>query len=130
VSDINKIIEDQKRKLEAKLALNSGSNLRALLDDFRHEGNTYHAKIERYEEKIKEYKARISVIGATITDILDKAIEAKILEALKNAPQGMSLIEISDLTHISFASVANWVENNGATVKTEGKRMGKRVFLV
>ena len=31
MSDINKIIEDQKRELEAKLALISGNNLSALM---------------------------------------------------------------------------------------------------
>ena len=53
----------------------------------------------------------------------------KILEALKNAPQGISQIQISKSTGISYASVVNWIKDNAAKVKTEDERKGKRVSL-
>jgi len=57
-------------------------------------------------------------------------IDAKILEALKNAPQGISQIDISNSTGVTYASVVNWLKENAAKVRTEGERKGKRVFLV
>ena len=57
-------------------------------------------------------------------------IDAKILEVLKNAPQGLSQIAISEVTGVSYASVVNWLKENGAKVRTEGERKGKRVFLI
>ena len=45
---------------------------------------------------------------------------AKMLEALKNAPQGISQIQISKSTGISYASVVNWIKDNAAKVRTEG----------
>ena len=51
MSEINKIIEDQKRELEAKLALISGNNLSALM-----------AERKGYEAKIAEVDAKIQLI--------------------------------------------------------------------
>jgi DNA-binding Lrp family transcriptional regulator len=57
-------------------------------------------------------------------------IDAKILEVLRNAPHGLSQIAISEATGVSYASVVKWLKENGAKVRTEGERKGKRVFLV
>lgn len=56
-------------------------------------------------------------------------IDAKILEALKNAPQGISQIQISKSTSISYTSVVNWIKENAAKVRSEGEKKGKKVFL-
>jgi hypothetical protein len=56
--------------------------------------------------------------------------DAKILEALKIAPFGISQIGISEAKRVSYASVVNWLTENGAQVRTEGERKGKRVFFV
>jgi hypothetical protein len=58
-----------------------------------------------------------------------EAIEARILEALKNAPEGLSQIAISEASGVSYASVVNWLKENAAKVRTEGKRKGKKVLL-
>ena len=55
---------------------------------------------------------------------------AKMLEALKNAPQGISQIGVSEAAGVSYASVVNWLKENAAKVRSEGERKGKKVFLV
>jgi hypothetical protein len=57
-------------------------------------------------------------------------IDAKILEALKNAPQGLSQIEMSEVTGVNYGSVLNWLKENPSKVRTEGERKAKRMFLV
>jgi len=133
MSDINKIIEDQKRELEAKLALISGNNLSALM-----------AERKGYEGKIAEIDARIQHIcnelGIDVgleapskkerrTRMSGAEIEAKILDALRKAPQGLSQIGISETTGVSYASVVNWLKENTSQTTTTGKRKNKRIFL-
>jgi len=133
MSDINKIIEDQKRELEAKLALISGNNLSALMA----ERKGYEAKISEIDAKIQHICKALGIeVGLEApakkerrTRMSGADIEAKILEALKNAPQGLSQIGISEVTGVSYASVVNWLKENGAKVRTEGERKAKRVFL-
>ncbi len=134
MSDINKIIEDQKRELEAKLALISGNNLSALMA----ERKGYEAKISEIDAKIhhicKELGIEVELEAPAKkerrTRMSGADIEAKILEALKNAPQGLSQIGLSQATGVSYPSVVNWLKENGAKVRTEGERKGKRVFLI
>lgn len=99
----------------------------------------------------KGYEAKIAEIDAKIQDICEELVvevgleaarkkrrsrmsgqefTTKMLEALKNAPQGISQIQISNSTGVSYASVVNWIKNNAAKVRTEGERKAKRVFLV
>ncbi len=59
MSDINKIIEDQKRQLEAKLALISGNNLSALMA----ERKGYEAKIAEIDAKIQHICGELGVEG-------------------------------------------------------------------
>jgi len=134
MSDINKIIEDQKRELEAKLALISGNNLAALMA----ERKGYEGKIAEIDAKIqhvcKELGIEVGLETATKkerrTRMSGHEIDAKILEALKNAPQGISQIDISKSTGVSYASVVNWLKENAGKVRSEGERKGKKVFLV
>ena len=132
MSDINKIIEDQKRELEAKLALISGNNLSALMT----ERKGYEAKISEIDAKIQHICKELGIeVGLEApakkerrTRMSGADIDAKILEVLKNAPQGLSQIAISEATGVSYASVVKWLKENGAKVRTEGERKGKRFF--
>jgi hypothetical protein len=134
MSDINKIIEDQKRELEAKLALISGNNLAALMT----ERKGYEAKIAEIDAKIQHVCKELGIeVGLEApakkerrTRMSGADIDGKILEVLKNAPQGLSQIAISEATGVSYASVVKWLKENAAKVRTEGERKGKRVFLV
>ena len=132
--DINKIIEDQKRDLEAKLALISGNNLAALMA----ERKGYETKISEIDSKIQHVCKELGIdVGLEATARKERRtrmrgadIEAKILDALRNAPQGLSQIGISEATGVSYASVVNWLKENGAKVRIVRERKGKRVFLV
>ena len=134
MTDFNQFIEDQKRKLEAKLALISGNNLAALMA----ERKGYEAKIAELDAKIhhicKELGIDVGLEEAAKnerrTRMSGADIDAKILEGLKNAPQGLSQIGISEATGVSYASVVNWLKENGAKVRIVGEWKGKRVFLV
>jgi hypothetical protein len=133
MSDINKIIEYQTRELEAKLALISGNNLSALMA----ERKGYEAKIAEIDAKIQHICTELGLnvgTGAKVasgrrTRMSGEAIEAKILDVLKNAPEGLSQIAISEATGVSYASVVKWLKDNAAKVRSEGERKGKRVFL-
>jgi hypothetical protein len=133
MTNINQFIEDEMRKLEAKLALISGNNLSALMA----ERKGYEAKISELDAKIhhicKELGIDVGLEEAAKkerrTRMSGADIDAKILDALKNAPQGISQIQISKSTGVSYASVVNWMKENGAKVRTEGEQKGKRVFL-
>lgn len=134
MSDINKIIEDQMRELEAKLALISSNNLSALMA----ERKGYEAKISEIDAKIQHICKELGIeVGLEAPAKKERRsrmsgadIDAKILEVLKNAPQGLSQIAISEATGVSYPSVVKWLKENGAKVRTEGERKAKRVFLV
>lgn len=133
MSDINKIIEDQKRELEAKLALISGNNLSALMA----ERKGYEAKISEIDAKIQHICKELGIdVGLEApekkecrTRMSGAEIDAKIIEALKNAPQGISQIEINKITGVNYASVVNWLKENAAKVRSEGERKSKKVFI-
>jgi hypothetical protein len=133
MSDINKIIEDQKRELEAKLALISGNNLSALMA----ERKGYEGKIAEIDAKIQHICNELGIdVGLEApskkerrTRMSGAEIEAKILDALRKAPQGLSQIGISETTGVSYASVVNWLKENTSQTTTTGKRKNKRIFL-
>lgn len=56
-------------------------------------------------------------------------INAKILEAIKNSPQGISQIGISEATGVNYGAVVNWLKEDAAKVRTERERKGKKVLL-
>jgi tRNA U55 pseudouridine synthase TruB len=133
LTDITQQIEAQKRDLEAKLALISSNNLAALQQERR----GYEAKIAEIDSKIRHICEELGIdVGSGAeakkgrrTRMSGAAIDAKIVEALTNAPEGLSQIGISETTGVSYASVVNWLKENAAKVRTEGERKGKRVFL-
>lgn len=134
MSEINKIIEDQKREIEAKLALITGNNLSALMT----ERKAYEAKLSEIDAKIHHICGELGLdVGLESaakqerrSRMSGEEIDTKILEALKNAPQGLSQIAMSEATGVSYGSVVNWLIKNASKVRTEGERKGKRVFLV
>ena len=135
MSDINRIIEEQKRAVEAKLALISGNDLAGLMRDRR-----------LHESKITEIDAKLSHIcqelgleldlgevtepGGPRTRMPVAEIEKRILEALKAAPDGLSQAGISEVSGVSYASVMKWVRENPDKVRTQGEKRGRKVFLV
>ena len=56
-------------------------------------------------------------------------IRAKITEVLKASPKGLSQIDIAKQTGVSYASVINFLKDNQDTIRTEGDRKSKLVFL-
>ena len=134
MSDISKIIDTQKRELEAKLALISSNNIGMLI-----------AERKDYEAKIAEVDAKLSRVSAELgidvrgnvapkkerqTRLNGAEIDSRILGALKNAPEGLSQISISKNAGVVYASVVNWLKANASKVRIEGDRKDKRVFLV
>ncbi len=134
MSDINKIIEDQTRELEAKLALISGNNLSALMA----ERKGYEAKIAEIDAKIQHICEELGIdVGLESAAKKERRsrmggeeIDAKILEALKNAPEGLSQIAISQASGVSYASVVKWIKENPDKIKTEGERKAKKIFVL
>lgn len=134
MSDISKVIEKQKRELESKLALISNLNIGDLI-----------AERKGYEAKIAEVDAKLSRIGAELgiqvggtaeptkerrTRMNAQEIDSKILGVLKNAPEGLSQVVISEKSGVSYASVINWLKANAGRLRIDGHRKDKRVFLV
>ncbi|MBM3894798.1 hypothetical protein FJ366_04355 [Candidatus Dependentiae bacterium] len=97
----------------------------------------YEGKIAEIDAKIqhicKELGIEVGLETATKkerrTRMSGHEIDAKILEALKNAPRGLNQIGISEAAGVSYASVVKWLKENGSKVRTEGERKGKRVLL-
>lgn len=94
----------------------------------------YEGKIAKIDAKIKhickELENDVGLESAAKKEwplrLSGEEINAKILEALKNLPQGISQIRISEATGVSYASVVNWLKENAAKVRTEGERKGKK----
>jgi hypothetical protein len=132
MSDINKIIEDQTRELEAKLALISGNNLSALMA----ERKGYEAKIAEIDAKIQHICKELSldvrsgtkVARGRRTRMSGAVIAEKIVEVLKNAPEGLSQIAISEASGVSYASVVKWIKENPEAVRIIGERKAKKIF--
>ena len=98
----------------------------------------YEAKISEIDAKIQHICNELGIdVGQEVatkkqrrTRMSGADIDAKILEALKNAPQGTSQIQISKSTGVSYPSVVNWLKENAAKVRIEGEKKGKKVFSV
>ena len=133
MSDINKIIEDQKRELEGKLALISGNNLSALMA----ERQGYEAKIAEIDAKIQHICTELGLDVETGTKVAKgrrtrmsgAVIAEKIVEVLKKAPKGLSQIAISEASGVSYASVVNWIKENPEAVRIVGEKKSKKVFV-
>lgn len=93
------------------MALISGNNISAWMV----ERKGYEAKISEIDAKIqhicRELGIEVGLEGSAKNERRTRMngadIDAKILEALKNAPQGFSKIEISKITGVNYASFVN-----------------------
>ena len=134
IMDITKEIERQTPELQKKLALLSDNNLQELV-----------TKKAALETELADIEAKIAntckLLGISTSGASSPArserrtrmggdvIRAKITEVLKAAPQGLSQIDIAKQTGVSYASVINFLKDNQDTIRTEGDRKSKLVFL-
>ena len=132
--DITQEIERHTRDLQNKLQLLRDNNLLELV-----------TKKARLETELTEITAEISkawkslgfsTAGASSparaerkTRMGGDVIRAKITEVLKASPHGLSQIDIKKQTGVSYASVINFLKDNQDTIRTEGDRKSKLVFL-
>ncbi len=132
--DITKEIERQAQELQKKLELLRDNNLQELVAK-KAELETQLADIEA---QISNTCKRLGIFTAGVssparterrTRMGGDVIRAKITEVLKATPQGISQIEIAKQTGVSYASVINFLKDNQETIRTEGDRKSKLVFL-
>lgn len=98
----------------------------------------------------KEYEAKIADIDAKIQHVCKElgiavgleasakkerrtrmsgaVIAEKIVEVLKNAPQGLSQIAISEASGVSYASVVKWIKENPEAVRVVGRESQKSFY--
>ena len=137
MNEINQLIEAQKRDVEQKLALIAANPLNLLLK----EREAHEAKIADIDAKLRSLCKEIGVdlgSGASGAEaslherstVSASDLSEKLVAELKNAPQGMSQIDLSKATGCSYSAVMKWVKENPDTVKTTGEKRGKKVFLV
>lgn len=133
MSDINRIIEQQKRDLEAKLARISGNDLAAMIAERR----SHETRIEAIDARLRQLCGDLGIdvgLGASPREdrrpkLSDSELDAKILEVLRNAPQGLSQVGISEAVGVSYGAVVKWLKENPDKVRAEGERRGRRVYL-
>jgi arsenate reductase-like glutaredoxin family protein len=137
MNEINQLIDAQKRDVEQKLALIAANPLNLLLK----EREAHEAKIADIDARLRSLCKEIGVdLGAEAsgtelpkhdrTALSASDLSEKLVAELKNAPRGMSQIDLSKATGCSYAAVIKWVKENPDTVKTTGEKRGKKVFLV
>jgi len=133
MSDINRIIEAQKRDLEAKLARISGNDLAAWIAERR----TCETKIAAIDAKLRQFCGELGIevgLGDAPREdrrpkLSDSELDVRIPEALRKAPKGLSQVAISEATGASYGAVVKWLKDHPDLVRAEGERRGRRVFL-
>jgi len=63
---------------------------------------------------------RTRMSGATIAE--------RVVKVLKNNPDGLTQIAISEASGVSYASVVKWIKENPEAVKIVGERKSKKIF--
>lgn len=131
--DLAKEIERQQKELREKLMLLENNNLGRLLEEKKQLQQKI-AEIDssvsrlckelgietpKSDEEPKQKRSRMS--GDVIRD--------RILAVLKENPQGLSQIDITEKTGVSYPSVINFIKENAANLRSEGERKSKRIFL-
>ena len=132
--DITKEIERQAQELQKKLELLRDNNLQELVT----KKAALETQLTDIEAQISNTCKRlgISTAGSSSparaerrTRMGGDVIRAKITEVLKASPQGLSQIDIAKQTGVSYASVINFLKDNQDSIRTEGDRKSKLVFL-
>lgn len=132
--DITKEIERQAQELQKKLELLRDNNLQELVT----KKAALETQLTDIEGQISNTCKRlgISMAGSSSparaerrTRMGGDVIRAKITEVLKASPQGLSQIDIAKQTGVSYASVINFLKDNQGSIRTEGDRKSKLVFL-
>lgn len=137
MNEINQLIEAQRREVEQKLALISANSLNLLIK----EREAHEAKIADIDAKLRIFCREIGVdlggagsgVAASGSDrpaVDASGVTEKLIAELKKAPRGMSQIDLSKSTGVSYPAVMKWVKENPDKVKTTGEKRGKKVFLV
>ena len=132
--DITKEIERQAQELQKKLELLRDNNLQELVT----KKAALETQLTDIDGQISNTCKRlgISMAGSSSparaerrTRMGGDVIRAKITEVLKASPQGLSQIDIAKQTGVSYASVINFLKDNQDSIRTEGDRKSKLVFL-
>ena len=132
--DITKEIERQAQELQKKLELLRDNNLQELVT----KKAALETQLTDIEGQISNTCKRlgISMAGSSSparaerrTRMGGDVIRAKITEVLKASPHGLSQIDIAKQTGVSYASVINFLKDNQDSIRTEGDRKSKLVFL-
>ena len=132
--DITKEIERQAQELQKKLELLRDNNLQELVT----KKAALETQLTDIEGRISNTCKRlgISMAGSSSparaerrTRMGGDVIRAKITEVLKASPQDLSQIDIAKQTGVSYASVINFLKDNQDSIRTEGDRKSKLVFL-
>ncbi len=132
--DITKEIKRQAQELQKKLELLRDNNLQELVT----KKAALETQLTDIEGQISNTCKRlgISMAGSSSparaerrTRMGSDVIRAKITEVLKASPQGLSQIDIAKQTGVSYASVINFLKDNQDSIRTEGDRKSKLVFL-
>ncbi|MSU84879.1 MAG: hypothetical protein EXS21_07185 [Pedosphaera sp.] len=132
--DITKEIERQAQELQKKLELLRDNNLQELVT----KKAALETQLTDIEGQISNTCKRlgISMAGSSSparaerrTRMGGDVIRVKITEVLKASPQGLSQIDIAKQTGVSYASVINFLKDNQDSIRTEGDRKSKLVFL-
>ncbi len=92
----------------------------------------YEAKISEIDAKIQNIRKELGIeVGLDVpvkkerrTRMSGLDIEAKILEALKNAPFGFSQIGLNHTTGVCCGYFVNWLKESAANVRTDGEWSG------
>jgi hypothetical protein len=132
--DITKEIERQAQELQKKLELLRDNNLQELVAkkaDLENQLATVEVEIANTCKRLGIASVGVSAPARAEkrTRMNGEVIRTKITEVLKANPQGVSQIEISKQTGVSYASVINFLKDNQDSVRTTGDRKSKLVFL-
>lgn len=134
IMDITKEIERQAQELQKKLDLLRDNNLQELVA----KKAALEGQLADVEAQIASTCKRLGITSAAVsapvraekrTRMSGDVIRTKITEVLRANPQGISQIEIAKQTGVSYASVINFLKDNGNLIRTQGDRKSKLVFL-
>ena len=132
--DITQQIARQAEELQKKLDLLRDNNLTELIS----KKASLESQLADVEAEISSTCKRLGITAAGAsaparaekrTRMSGDVIRTKILEVLKANAQGISQIKIAEQTGVSYASVINFLKDNPDTIRTQGDRKSKLVFL-